>query len=171
VLESGLVLEYGTSSSHTLVFGDDATETIDLLRSVLGGPDADTGWQADDTCSGTQTRRVTWGDLEIVFSELPDAADEPERTFEQWFIDSPGTVPPGLVTLDRIGIGSLVADLRFAYPNLEISHPRPGDKTGFFTTESGDDNLIAGFTTDTTDDSKVTQMWAGNACQRLADAD
>jgi hypothetical protein len=75
------------------------------------------------------------------------------------------------VSLERVGIGSLVADLKHAYPGLQISHPRSGDKTGFFTTESGDDNIISGFTTDTTDESKVTEMWAGNACQRLADSD
>jgi hypothetical protein len=173
LLEAGIVLDFGTASSHTIVFGEDALETFDLLRSVLGGPDADTGWQTDDVelCSGSQTRRVTWGDLEIVFSELNDAADEPQRSFEQWFVDSPGTVPVGLATLDRIGIGSLVSDLKYAYPDLEISHPRPGDEIGFFTSRSGDDDLIAGFTTDTTDTSKVIQMWAGNACQRLADAD
>jgi hypothetical protein len=175
LLESGIVLNYGTSSSQTLAFGDEATETLDLLRGTLGGPDTDSGWQTDDIeiCSGTATRRVTWGDLEVVFSELSDGADEgaTARSFEQWFVDSPGTVPPGLVTLDRIGIGSLVADLKFAYPDLDISHPRPGDKIGLFTTQSGDDNLIAGLTSDTTDDAKVTQMWAGSACQRLADAD
>jgi hypothetical protein len=175
LLKGGLVLDYGTASSHTLTFGDEATDTLNLLRATLGGPDTDTGWQTDDveTCSGTQTRRVTWGDLEVVFSELEDSSSEAgfTRSFEQWFVDSPGTVPPGLVTFERVGVGSLVADLKFNFPDLEISHPRPGDDTGFFTTESGDDDLIAGFTTDTTDDSKVTQMWAGNACQRLADAD
>jgi hypothetical protein len=169
LLESGLVLDYGTSASETIVFGDLADEVLTLLQATLGAPDGDSGWRNDTACTG-ETRRVTWGDLEIVLSRL-ETDDETIDTFEQWFVDSPGTLPVGLSTLERVGIGSLVADLKAAYPALDISHPISGSPTGFFTTQPEGNDLIAGFTTDTTDPSKVTQMWAGAACARLADAD
>jgi hypothetical protein len=155
-----------------LTFGQNAPDVLALLQSVLGAPDGDTGWRSDQHCSGSETRRLTWGDLEVVFTGMETSGGTAlKRTFEQWFVNEPGTLPPGLVTLDRVGIGSTVADLKYAYPSLEISHPRQGDKMGLFTTKSGNDNLIAGFTTDTTDASTVFQMWAGGACQRLADSD
>jgi hypothetical protein len=91
------VLDYGTSASETIVFGDLADEVLTLLQATLGAPDGDSGWRNDAACTG-ETRRVTWGDLEIVLSRL-ETDDETIDTFEQWFVDSPGTLPVGLSTL------------------------------------------------------------------------
>ena len=58
-------MTYGTSSSDTLVFGDNLTEVMAALQSTLGNPSKDTNWKADANCFGDQTRRVTWGNLEV----------------------------------------------------------------------------------------------------------
>lgn len=163
-----MVLNYGTSNTRTMLFGDDANDVLLQLTAVLGRPVGDTGWERDELCNGEETRRVIWGDLEVVFTRTGQGASA-ESTFEQWFVGAPGTSPPGLVTLERLGIGSTVADLKRAFPQAEISHPIPGDAAGFFTTQADGNDLIAGITTDTTDTARIVQMWAGAACARIAD--
>jgi hypothetical protein len=90
-------------------------------------------------------------------------------TFQQWFVATPGKIPDGLVTVERIGIGSTVADLKRVYPQVRIAQPIPGDPAGLFTTKSDGADLIEGVTTNTTDRGEITQMWAGFACQRVGD--
>ena len=70
--------------------------------------------------------------------------------------------------LDRIGIGSTVSDLRNVYgAALKVVQPIAGDPSGLFTTsESG--TFIDGITNGVSDKSRVRQMWAGTACQRVA---
>jgi hypothetical protein len=165
----GLVLQFGSATSFTLRFGDDADGTISRVTALIGRPTSDTGWKEVALCTGDETRRVVYGDLELVFTK--DAANAPSgsRTFQQWFVSAPGKKPDGLVTLDKIGIGSTIADLRKYYGDaLKVVQPIPGDPAGLFTSsENGE--FIDGITTGTTDKSWITQMWAGSACQRVAD--
>ena len=165
---NGLILQFGSSSSFTLRFGDDADGTLSRLVALIGQPTADTGWKQVELCTGDETRRVKVNDLELVFTKNAAGAPNGSRTFQQWFVDDPGKRPDGLVTLDRIGIGSTVSDLRNVYgAALKVVQPIAGDPSGLFTTsESG--TFIDGITNGVSDKSRVRQMWAGTACQRVA---
>lgn len=164
LIETGLVLDFGSPTGRSVVFGDDADITLARIGAVLGVVTSDTGWRKDNECEGQETRRVRWGDLEVVFTRSGD----PKRgeTFQQWFVGAPGRRPDGLVTFERVGIGSTVADLKQIYRDGHLSQPVPGDPTGLFTTKSEGDDLITGTTTNTTDTGLVLQLWAGYACQR-----
>jgi len=167
--DNGLILQFGSATSFTLRFGDDADGTMTRLIALIGRPSSDTGWKQVELCTGDETRRAVFGDLEVVFTKNAAGAPNGSRTFQQWFVDQPGKRPDGLVTLDRVGIGTTIADLRKVYGDaLKIVQPIPGDPAGLFTTsESG--TFIDGITTGTADRSWVRQMWAGSACQRVAD--
>jgi hypothetical protein len=166
---NGLILQFGSSNSFTLRFGDDADGTLTRLIALIGQPSADTGWKQVELCTGDETRRVEFNDLELVFTKNAAGAPNGSRTFQQWFVNDPGKRPDGLVTLDRIGIGSTVADLRQVYGTaLKVVQPISGDASGLFTTsETG--TFIDGSTSGVTDKSWIRQMWAGTACQRVAD--
>ena len=167
--DNGLILQFGASSSSTLRFGDDADTTLARLIAVAGDPKTDSGWKQVALCAGDETRRVSFGDLEVVFTKNAIGSPAGSRTFQQWFVDSPGKTPDGLVTLDRIGVGSTIADLRKLYGSaLKVVNPIPGDPAGLFTTSEGG-TFIDGFTTGSSDRSWIRQMWAGTACQRVAD--
>ena len=167
--DNGLILQFGASSSSTLRFGDDADITLARLIVLAGDPRTDSGWKQVALCTGDETRRMSFGDLEVVFTKNAAGSPTGSRTFQQWFVDSPGKTPDGLVTLDRIGIGSTVADLRKLYGSaLKVVNPIPGDPSGLFTTSEGG-TFIDGITTGSSDRSWIRQMWAGTACQRVAD--
>jgi hypothetical protein len=70
------------------------------------------------------------------------------------------------LTLDKIGIGSTMLDLRKAFPKLQVIQPIKGDPAGEFFSEPGA-LVISGITNNTTDRAVVLQMWAGLACQRV----
>ena len=167
--DNGLVLQFGSASSNTSRFGDNADSTLSRVVALVGQASSDTGWKQAELCIGDETRRVVFGNLELVFTKNASGVVNGSRTFEQWFVDEPGKQPDGLVTLDRIGIGSTVADLRRVYgAAMKIGQPIVGDPTGLFSTSEGG-TAIDGITTGTSDRSSVRQMWAGTACQRVAD--
>jgi hypothetical protein len=150
-----------------LVFGAEFDLAIQRMTNLLASPDTDTGWRHDDKCEGDATRRVKWGDLELVFTRGAKDASGSSMTFQQWSVSAPGRQPAGMVTLEQIGIGSSVADLKRMYPSLKLAQPVPGDPAGLFTTKSDGVELIEGRTSNTSDRGVVTQMSAGFACQRV----
>jgi hypothetical protein len=166
---NGLILQFGSANSFTLRFGDDADGTLTRLVALVGQPTTDSGWKQVELCTGDETRRVEFHDLELVFIKNAVGAPNGSRTFQQWFVDDPGKRPDGLVTLDRIGIGSTLGDLREVYGSaLKVVQPITGDPSGLFTTsETG--TFIDGITTGVIDKAWIKQMWAGSACQRVAD--
>ncbi len=167
--DNGLVLQFGSASSSTSRFGDNADSTLSRIVALIGQPSSDTGWRQAELCIGDETRRVVFGNLELVFTKNASGVLNGSRTFEQWFVDEPGKQPDGLVTLDRIGVGSTVADLRRVYgAAMKIGQPVAGDPSVLFSTSDGA-TAIDGITTGTNDRSSVRQMWAGTACQRVAD--
>jgi hypothetical protein len=166
--ETGLVLQYGTPAGLALRFGDEAELTIARIRLLIGLPNADTGWKRDDRCEGSATRRVLWGDLELVFVKGAAGTGDASFTFQQWYVSTPGKSPFGVLTEEHVGIGTTVADLKRAYPSLRLAQPSPGDPAGLFTTKSDGGDLIEGVTTNTSQSGVVAQMWAGFACQRAA---
>ncbi|MDP6975121.1 MAG: hypothetical protein QF575_00995 [Acidimicrobiales bacterium] len=90
-------------------------------------------------------------------------------TFAQWFLSGADSVDSGHWTLERIGIGSTVADMRLAYPDgFSITQAVEGDPAGFFGLDAvGIDTGISGATSNTSESGQVLQLWAGDACSRL----
>ncbi len=90
-------------------------------------------------------------------------------TFGQWFLSGADSVDSGHWTLERIGIGSTVADMRLAYPDgFSITQAVEGDPAGFFGLDAvGIDTGISGATSNTSESGRVLQLWAGDACSRL----
>ena len=164
--EYGLVLNYNKAQETTLQFGDDAQRTLDKLTAVLGSPTKDAGWKKADTCDGSEARRVSFGDLEVVFTKGAVETDPSSRTFQQWFVGGEGATPAGLLTLEKIGVGSTMVDLKRAFPKLKVIQPVKGDPAGeFFTNPEGES--VSGVTNNTSDRAFVLQLWAGTACQRV----
>ena len=90
-------------------------------------------------------------------------------TFDQWFLSGADSVDSSFWTLERIGVGSTVADMRTAYSDgFSIVQAVETDPAGFFDLDAvGLDGGISGATSNTTDSGRVLQLWAGEACSRL----
>jgi hypothetical protein len=90
-------------------------------------------------------------------------------TFGQWFLSGADSVDSGFWTLERIGVGSTVADMRRAYSDgFSIVQAVETDPAGLFDLDAvGLDGGISGATSNTTDSGRVLQLWAGEACFRL----
>jgi hypothetical protein len=147
-------------------FGVDVEEVIDYIRSIVGAPTSDSGWadpfSAFGVCPGTEVRGVTWGDLLVLFSDESLVATGRRHffsyTYGPAFID--GTPrPPAMRTPEGITVGSTVAELRAAYPEVVVT---PGDEI-FGPSFHVNDNLN-GFLTGDTDADTVEAIIGGVGC-------
>ena len=92
-------------------FGAAPEGVIEYVASILGGNTADTGWVDPLTfavCDGTFARRVDWGVLSLLFSDLSDVADG-RRHFMGYEYGRDGQVgdePVGLRTAGGTTLGS-----------------------------------------------------------------
>jgi hypothetical protein len=146
-------------------FGTDADAAVAAVTAALGPPTEDTGWVDPLTiasCAGEELRRVSWGVLALYLGD-PAATDSGVR---QFFTYSYGNVadlggePAGLTTAEGIGLGDSVADLRAAYPQVQIV---PGEEgliePAFYVSDE-----LGGFLTGDTDTDSVTVMYGGAFC-------
>ena len=163
--ETGLYIK-GTTF-NALAFGEESELVLNELTAALGNADHDTGWRKDDTCEGSSTRRVRWGDLELVFTKGANGLEPDTLTFQQWHISGSSAVVATLITPEGIGVGSTVGDLKRAYPETKVTRARSSDEAGIYLTKPEGGPFIQGFTKDTEDKSLITSMWAGLACQRI----
>ena len=160
----GLTADATTDDERLLALGDDGDLVLADLVTVLGEPVGDTGWATDGLCTPAEVRRLVWGDLEVVLAR--DAVEWPSR-MAQWFVSGDDASVSSLWTLERIGVGSTVADLRAAHgTSLSLEQPLDRDPAGWFDTELVLGDGILGAVGNTTDAGRVLLMWAGNACQR-----
>jgi len=160
----GFTADATTDDERLLALGDDGDLVLADLVTVLGEPVGDTGWAADGLCTPAQVRRLVWGDLEVVLAR--DAVEWPSR-MAQWFVSGDDASVSSLWTLERIGVGSTVADLRAAHgTSLFLEQPSDRDPAGWFDTEPVLGDGILGAVGNTTDTGRVLLMWAGDACQR-----
>ena len=191
ISDVGLLLFAASDDSTLLDLGAPADTVLDAVAAVLGASDRDSGWGSDPSCDPL-VRRVGFGGLELVLVDLdptdaPSAADaaggeaetpttgappaEPGfgATFGQWFLSGADSVDSGFWTLERIGVGSTVADMRRAYSDgFSIVQAVETDPAGLFDLDAvGLDGGISGATSNTTDSGRVLQLWAGEACFRL----
>ena len=170
--ENGLLLRATTQNQTLIGFGTDATTALDALAGVLGGLTADTGWGVDEICTSGVVRRVRLGDLEVVFTDAEelDGVVGTSATFTQWFVWGADASRSALWTLNRIGIGSTVADLTETYPDeftLDQALPDSNDPAGYLRIDPFRlGALIEGMTSNTTAGGRVLQLWSGDGCQR-----
>jgi hypothetical protein len=170
---TGTVIPYETgiyvksSSFSAFAFGEESELVLTELTAALGNADHDTGWRKDETCEGSSTRRVRWGELELVFTKGANGLLPDTLTFQQWHIGAYSALAAKLVTPEGVGVGSTVAELKHAYPETKVTRARSSDEAGIYLTRPEGGPFIQGFTKDTEDKSAVTSMWAGLACQRI----
>lgn len=162
VIRELVLRESGLGSAS---FGAEPDGVIEYVTSFLGAPTADTDWAPTDEfalCQGTEVRRVEWGVMRLSFGDASPAVSG-RRHFYAWHYGVVGEVggePQGLRSGDGITVGSSVADLREAYPDVEIYE---GDEElfppGFEITRD-----FYGLLTGTGDDDSVTEMFSGYVC-------
>jgi len=160
----GLTVDATTDDEVLVGFGDDASTVLEHVSGALGEPIGDSGWGPDGACTAAEVRRLGWGGLEIVLAR--ESADDPGQLV-QWFLDGPDSTRTSWWTLERIGIGSTVADLRAAHgAALSLEQPSDRDPAGWFDTEPVLGDGVQGAVGNTTDSGRVLIMWAGDGCRR-----
>ena len=160
----GFTLDATTDTERLWAFGDDGEVALADLTTVLGEPVGDPGWGADARCTPPEVRRLGWGDLEVVLSR--GAAGAP-TLLAQWYLTGEDSTTTSLWTLERIGIGSTVADLLAAHGDqLTLEQPSDQDPAGWFDTEPLLGDGILGAVGNTSDTGRILLMWAGDGCRR-----
>ena len=141
-------------------FGAVPDDVTAFISGILGTPTKDTGWvdAASRTCRGSQVRFVSWGDLTLSFGDESDIATERQHFYSWTFGPPSGTSisPAGLMTPERIGIGSTVAQLRAAYPASQFIE---GDDVN--TPRAILPSGVVAYLTDTSDAGAITVMNGG----------
>ena len=147
------------------VFGADADEVVDYINSIAGTPTSDSGWadpfSAFGVCPGTEVRGVTWGDLLVLFSDESLVATG-RRHFFSYSYGPPFTSSPrpaGMRTPNGVTLGSTVAELRAAHPDVIVT---PGDEI-FGPSFHVNDNFN-GFLTGGSDDDRLETIIGGVGC-------
>jgi len=160
----GFTLDATTDTERLWAFGDDGEAALADLTTVLGEPVGDPGWGADARCTPPEVRRLGWGDLEVVLSR--GTAGGP-TLLAQWYLTGEDSITTSLWTLERIGIGSTVADLLAAHGDqLTLEQPSDQDPAGWFDTEPLLGDGILGAVGNTSDTGRILLMWAGDGCRR-----
>lgn len=150
-----------------VVLGGEAESSITQLTNQLGVPNEDSGWVASSTspfglCPGAQVRGVSWGPLRVMFTDPGDGA--PATSFSYLYAapaDAAASSSPaaGLTTDTGIGLGSSVAEVRAAYPELLLFEDEYGPV--FATSAEGG---LSGTLTDVSDAGLVTSIIGGQYC-------
>ena len=147
------------------LFGADAEEVIEYIRSLAGPPTSDSGWadpnSAFGVCPGNEVRGLVWGDLLVLFSDDSPVASG-RRHFLSYSYGPPFAFTPqpaGMRTPRGITIGSTVAELRAAYPEVIVNE---GDDI-FAANFHVSDNLN-GFLTGAAETDTVESIIGGVGC-------
>jgi hypothetical protein len=148
------------------VFGAEADGVIDYVTSILGGNTADTGWVAPDSfavCDGTIARRVDWGALSLLFTDLSPIANGRRHFigYEYGRVGQIGDEPVGLRTPGGVTLGSRVVDLLAEFPDAAVNEgdEQVGIPDNFYVS-----NVFYGLLTGTTADDYVTVLFGGYGC-------
>ena len=160
----GFTLDATTETERLWAFGDDGEVALADLVTVMGQPIGDPGWEADDRCTTPEVRRLGWGGLEVVLSRVDVGGP---TLLAQWYLTGQDSDATSLWALERIGIGSTVADLRAAHGDqITLERPSDRDPVGWFDTEPLLGDGVRGAVGNTSDVGRVLLMWAGGGCQR-----
>jgi hypothetical protein len=159
---SGLVLS--GDGIGPVQFGADADGVVDYLTSFLGVPTHDTGWVDPfeiGLCPGAELRLVSWGVLTVTLGDESEVASG-RRHFVAYSYGIDGEVglePEGLETEEGITIGSSVADLVAAYPDVFLIEEDDFAGPSYVIDESR-----SGYLTGLADDDLVTVIFGGQGC-------
>ncbi|HJO41083.1 MAG TPA: hypothetical protein QGI85_05575 [Acidimicrobiales bacterium] len=165
--ENGLLLLAGTANQLLLSFDSPQEAVMSSLIGILGEPD-EQPVMGNEICDSNGLQIFKFEDLEVVFKSY-----DMGPIFSQWFVSGEGASKTGLWTLDRIGLGSSIAELKkFSKGTVVIEEVFPGtnDPAGKFRIDPFSlGMLINGLTSNTNDQGKILQIWAGEGCQRLSE--
>jgi hypothetical protein len=148
-------------------FGAAPEGVIEYVTSILGGNTADTGWVDPYTfadCSpATVARRVDWGVLSLLFSDLSSYADG-RRHFIGWEYGRVGQIgdePSGLRTPGGTTLGSRVVDLLADFPEAGVNEGEAdlNIPPNFYVSDN-----FRGLLTGTSPDDFVTVIFGGYGC-------
>lgn len=129
-------LELSASGLGASRFGADSDAVVDDVTAILGTPSSDSGWVdpilIGAACPGSEVRFVTWGDLQLFFTDESAVASGTRHFAAYHYGPSLAAVPTpyGLTTAEGIGLGSTVQALRATYargvmaPGDEVLGPR-----------------------------------------------
>ncbi len=144
-------------------FGARPDDVIGYVTKILGPQTSDSGWVDAPTrgCPGTVVRFVAWGDLNLYFSDSSQVSPASKAFFSWALGPANGTsiVPAGMKTLDGIGIGSTVAELRSKYPAARIF---AGDTAGTGSSTLTQD--LFAFLNGSDDASVIVSLSGGQGC-------
>ncbi len=155
-------LPLSASGLGDALFDADADGVVDYVNSILGIPTTDSGW-VDATangigCPGTEIRFVDWNDLSLFFTDdLTAIRHFAAYTYGPAF--GADISPYGLATVAGISVGSSVAELRAAYPAVNIA-PEDEFSGPSFEIEAG----LRGVLTGTDDADAVLSFVGGFGC-------
>ena len=150
----------GDGLGSALPFGLNAATTIKLLIQALGPADKNTLLPAGQACGAT--RRLQWGNFQVLVNEVGATSGAGRPGFAGWFLGVPSGAPEPFKTDKGITIGSTMAQMAAAYgPSLTTSHGEQG-QAFFISTPSG--LQITGQLSTVGPAAKVTNIQAGNYC-------
>ena len=164
--ENGLLLLAGTATQLLLSFESPQEAVMSSLTSFLGQPNEEEVAAVDEICNSTDLQVFKFDDLEVVFKSY-----DMGPIFLQWFVSGDDANKTNLWTLSRSGLGSSVAELKQLPQSqilIEEVFPGTNDPAGKFQIDPfGLGMLINGLTSNTNEQGRILEMWAGEGCQRL----
>ena len=164
--ENGLLLLAGTATQLLLSFESPQEAVMSSLTSFLGQPNEEEVAAVDEICNSTDLQVFKFDALEVVFKSY-----DMGPIFSLWFVSGEEANETNLWTLGRIGLGSSVAELKQLPQSqilIEEVFPGTNDPAGKFQIDPfGLGMLINGLTSNTNEQGRILEMWAGEGCQRL----
>ncbi|MDY6924599.1 MAG: hypothetical protein SWI22_11655 [Pseudomonadota bacterium] len=134
----------GGGTGRKLSFGETETAVIDVITRLRGDQAARRGSNAE--CPAGPLTFADWGDgFQLAFSD---------GQFAGWTAGE--GAPRGFATITGVHVGSTLAELRAAHPDVTVREDSLGPEFS-----AGD---ISGTLSGTGDDATVTTMWAGVNC-------
>jgi hypothetical protein len=157
-------LVLGPDGIGDALFGADPGQVVSYVTSVLGAPTGDSDWVNATSdfpeCPGDDLRVVRWQDLSLLFADVSPAA-EARRHFSGYVLGPPrrpAVAPAGMLTAQRIGVGSTVGELRFTHPDVVLWVDELRAES--FLLPNGINGTVEGFG----DGAFVTMIMAGPRC-------
>ena len=138
---------------------DNAANVLKRLIEALGDPEKDQRLPAGTACGAT--RRFVWANFQVLVNEVISTSSAGKPGLAGWFLGPPTAAPLDFKTEKGITVGSTVAQLKAAYPDVIVAS-RGEEGPGFTITAPG--GIILGLLSAGTDAGKVKNIQAGNYC-------
>ena len=149
------------------VFGAAPEGVIDYVTSILGGNTGDTGWVDPFTFAdcgpATVARRVDWGVLSLLFTDLSSYANGRRHFigYEYGRVGEIGDEPVGLRTPGGITLGSRIVDLLAEFPGASVNE---GESDVNIPPNFYVSDVFYGLVTGTLPEDRVTVVFGGYGC-------